>query len=185
MSIADVYLRMLNEAKKEKELDPVDKKELKKDFDDREDGDIDNDGDTDKSDEYLHNKRKAVSKAMKQDEQASCGKSKKEAIEIDPDDGEVSKKKVDDKKKSKKGEEDKVDMNEATQGPKADEQEKLEPRAKGEKDFVAQHDTEVALDVNKEIDKNVAAAKGMKAAPKRAGDNPAGDKMKTFKDIRK
>ena len=29
-----------------------------------EDEDIDNDGDTDKSDEYLHNRRKAIKKAM-------------------------------------------------------------------------------------------------------------------------
>lgn len=44
----------LTEAKK---LDPVGK----------EDADIDNDGDTDKSDEYLHNRRKAIKKAMKED----------------------------------------------------------------------------------------------------------------------
>jgi len=46
-------------------MDPVNKKALKKDFDDREDKDIDNDGDTDDSDEYLHKRRKAISKAMK------------------------------------------------------------------------------------------------------------------------
>ena len=47
-----------------KKLDPVDKKELSKDYDDRTDKDIDNDGDTDKSDEYLHNRRKTIKKAM-------------------------------------------------------------------------------------------------------------------------
>ena len=47
-----------------KKLDPVDKKELSKDYDDRDDKDIDNDGDTDKSDEYLHNRRKTIKKAM-------------------------------------------------------------------------------------------------------------------------
>lgn len=52
-------------------MDPVNKKALKKDFDDRKDKDIDNDGDIDDSDEYLHNRRKAVSKAMK--DEASCG----------------------------------------------------------------------------------------------------------------
>lgn len=53
----------LNEKKK---LDPVDAKALNKDdAADRKDGDIDNDGDVDKSDEYLHNRRKAVKKAMK------------------------------------------------------------------------------------------------------------------------
>ena len=45
-------------------MDPVDKKALKKDFDDRDDKDIDNDGDVDDSDEYLHKRRKAVSKAV-------------------------------------------------------------------------------------------------------------------------
>lgn len=45
-------------------MDPVDKKELKGKHADRDDKDIDNDGDTDKSDEYLHKRRKAVAKAM-------------------------------------------------------------------------------------------------------------------------
>lgn len=45
-------------------LDKVDPKAVKKKFKDRKDKDIDNDGDTDDSDEYLHKKRKAVSKAM-------------------------------------------------------------------------------------------------------------------------
>jgi hypothetical protein len=48
-------------------MDPVNKKALKKDFDDRKDKDIDNDGDTDDSDEYLHKRRKAISKAMKEE----------------------------------------------------------------------------------------------------------------------
>jgi hypothetical protein len=45
-------------------MDPVNKKAVKKDFDDRKDKDIDNDGDVDSSDEYLHKRRKAVSKAI-------------------------------------------------------------------------------------------------------------------------
>lgn len=48
-------------------MDPVDSKELKGKFKDREDKDIDNDGDADKSDEYLHNRRKAISKNVKGD----------------------------------------------------------------------------------------------------------------------
>lgn len=43
--------------KAHKKMDPVG----------QEDDDIDNDGDTDKSDEYLHNRRKAIKKAMKED----------------------------------------------------------------------------------------------------------------------
>jgi len=44
--------------KAHKKMDPVG----------QEDDDIDNDGDTDKSDEYLHNRRKAIKKAMKKEE---------------------------------------------------------------------------------------------------------------------
>ena len=46
---------MKNPHFEEKQLDPVG----------REDADIDNDGDTDKSDKYLHKRRKAIAKAMK------------------------------------------------------------------------------------------------------------------------
>ena len=45
-------------------LDPVNKKAVKKDFDDRKDKDLDNDGDTDDSDKFLHKKRKAITKAV-------------------------------------------------------------------------------------------------------------------------
>jgi|GEM_PF-1998746 len=48
-------------------LDKVQPKALKKDFRDRKDKDIDNDGDVDDSDEYIDNKRKTVSKAIKKD----------------------------------------------------------------------------------------------------------------------
>ena len=54
--------------KKNEAMDPVDKKELKGKHADRDDKDIDNDGDADKSDEYLHKKRKAISKNMKEGE---------------------------------------------------------------------------------------------------------------------
>jgi hypothetical protein len=48
-------------------LDAVQPNALKKKFKDRKDKDIDNDGDVDKSDEYLHKRRQAVSKAMKEE----------------------------------------------------------------------------------------------------------------------
>ena len=48
-------------------LDAVQPKAVKKKFADRKDKDIDNDGDVDDSDKFLHKRRKAVSKSMKED----------------------------------------------------------------------------------------------------------------------
>jgi hypothetical protein len=49
-------------------LDPVNKKAVVKQFTKRKDKDIDNDGDVDDSDEYLHKKRQAISKATKDED---------------------------------------------------------------------------------------------------------------------
>jgi len=49
-------------AQQNEAMDPVDKAELKGKHKDRKDKDIDNDGDVDSSDEYLHKRRKAISK---------------------------------------------------------------------------------------------------------------------------
>ena len=49
-------------------LDAVQPKAVKKKFADRKDKDIDNDGDVDDSDKFLHKRRKAVSKSMKSEE---------------------------------------------------------------------------------------------------------------------
>jgi len=83
-----------------KPLDPVNKKAAKGKFDDRKDKDIDNDGDVDKSDKYLHNRRKAVTKAVEKDKKAESKSSKadkegkakdgKEAVEINPNMSEAS-----------------------------------------------------------------------------------------------
>ena len=52
-------------AVKNEKMDAVNKTAVKKKFDDRKDKDIDNDGDVDSSDKYLHKRRKAISKAIK------------------------------------------------------------------------------------------------------------------------
>jgi len=65
------YIESIGQAYKQvqekKKMDPVDKGELKGKHADRDDKDIDNDGDVDGTDKYLHKRRKAVSKAMDED----------------------------------------------------------------------------------------------------------------------
>lgn len=140
MNVAQAYLSMHEKAKTEDAsndksddgdgMDKVDPKAAKKKFKDRKDKDIDNDGDTDGSDEYLHKRRKAIASkdeskqgfilAAKKAKDAGeetfvfAGKkyncedalAKKEAIEIEVDDKsdaspEMDKKKEDPKKKKK------------------------------------------------------------------------------------
>ena len=67
-SISDVAAKIVSEA-----LDPVNKDAVKKDFKDRQDKDIDNDGDTDSTDKYLHKRRAAISKNLKEIEGTSGG----------------------------------------------------------------------------------------------------------------
>jgi hypothetical protein len=78
LGISDEVIELIQSITEKKKMDPVDQKAVKKDFDDREDKDIDNDGDVDKSDKYLHNRRKAVSKAM------SKGKGPKDQVDTTP-----------------------------------------------------------------------------------------------------
>jgi hypothetical protein len=65
----------------EKKLDPVDDKANDKKFKDRKDKDIDNDGDVDSSDEYLHKRRAATDDAIdaKDDEENPVKKNPKTA----------------------------------------------------------------------------------------------------------
>ena len=68
-------------------LDPVNRKAVTKKFGDRKDKDIDNDGDVDDSDEYLHKRRKAISKATgkpkKEDDRSFDKKKVAEAVNYD------------------------------------------------------------------------------------------------------
>ena len=80
-------------------LDKVQPKAVKKKFKDRKDKDIDNDGDVDSSDKFLHKKRKAISKAIDKDDSEEKNLDKEE-----------------DKKDVKSGKKEKVDLK-----PKLDE----------------------------------------------------------------
>ena len=66
------------------ELDKVNPKAAAKKFDDRKDKDIDNDGDVDSSDKYLHKRRKAIGKAMKGDKKEQKPSGKKEPVDTKP-----------------------------------------------------------------------------------------------------
>ena len=72
MAYFDVKKGSLEEAikaaVKNEKIDAVNKTAVKKKFDDRKDKDIDNDGDVDSSDKYLHKRRKAISKAIKSED---------------------------------------------------------------------------------------------------------------------
>jgi hypothetical protein len=60
-------------------LDKADPKAAKKKFKDRKDKDIDNDGDVDSSDKFLHKKRKAISKAIGKDKKEDASELKYDA----------------------------------------------------------------------------------------------------------
>ena len=75
-------------------MDPVDKKEVKKKFHNRKDKDINNDGEEDREDEYLHKKRKAISKATSKPTEDEPEGEKGETAEMNP--------KMKDKKKMEK-----------------------------------------------------------------------------------
>jgi len=62
------YHESVKESAVNEAMDPVKDKEAKKKFDDRDDKDIDNDGDVDSSDKFLHKRRKAIAKSKKADE---------------------------------------------------------------------------------------------------------------------
>ena len=104
-----------------KSLDPVNKAELKGKHKDRKDKDIDNDGDVDTSDKYLHKRRKAISKSMDEPKEGYY-----KDMEIKQQDKEMGAKPVPAKKKKEAksgGKEGDVTMN-----PKMDSEKKTEQK---------------------------------------------------------
>jgi len=113
----------LEEAKK---LDPVNDAENDKKFKDRKDKDIDNDGDVDSSDEYLHKKRAATDDAIDGGKKPAKNMKK----ESEDEEGEEKKKKPFPPKKD--GEE--KDAEDNGDESEEDEEEKEMPKVAGKKD---------------------------------------------------
>lgn len=112
----------MNDDEKNEAMDPVNKKELKGKHADRKDKDLDNDGDADSSDKYLHKRRKAISKAMEDTNKEGYYKD----LEIKKQDKAMGAKPVPSKKKKEAtggGKEGDVTMN-----PKMDTEKKTEQK---------------------------------------------------------
>ena len=112
----EAYLSMVSETADldESKLDPVDDKANDKKFKNRKDKDIDNDGDVDSSDEFLHKRRKAIDnekdggekpakneKVKAKDGETEAEKDDKEADSVEADGETEDKPKADPKKKKK------------------------------------------------------------------------------------
>lgn len=103
---------MVSEAKK---LDPVDDKANDKKFKDRKDKDIDNDGDVDSSDEYLHKRRAATDDAIDGGKKPAKNAVKKESE--DEEEGEEKKKKPFPPKKNGDEEDSEAEKDEKEEDP--------------------------------------------------------------------
>ena len=153
-------------------MDPVNPKELKGKHKDRKDKDINNDGKVDSTDKYLHARRKAVSKAVKKDQE----------VEVQTSEGKLppALQAYIDKKKGKKPEDKKDEVKEAATathkpGVASPAGEGLSPSAKKE----LARKTPMPDFVNEpKVDKKTfdAIRASGKKAPARNGDNTGGDK---------
>ena len=176
-----------------KKLDPVGKA----------DADIDNDGDVDSSDDYLKNRRKAIKKSMKDDDDDEVNEidgaaSGMRAADKEPTvnlkalkkrrAAEKARKtarpnplrgKKDMKFESVEVEEAKAPGATAQHGPDANTQDTFEKQLstrKGEKDFVDQHSMEVGMDIEKITAENKKSIEdALKVTPPRMGDQKTGD----------
>jgi hypothetical protein len=189
--------------KEAKKLDPVGKA----------DADIDNDGDVDSSDEYLKNRRKAIKKAMSENDDEEdnddemdpskhvakkgdmyCvyNKEGEEVAKFDSEEKAVAYAKKNHDKLMGDDDEDKEEMDEAAapgstaqHGPDASTQDTYDKQMNaGEndipmgdrKEFVDQHNMEVALDAEAIYKQNQEEAeKALKQSPPRLGDQRNGD----------
>jgi hypothetical protein len=180
------------ELEEKKKLDPVNDKENDKKFKDRKDKDIDNDGDVDSSDEYLHKRRAATDDAIDGGKKPAKNKEEEEDEGGEEEAPKVAGKK-DDKKKvasnaktaeiSKIGEatEELLDMFEGLLGERKETKGATKPEgimdkeSPKSKEFADKHKVEVK-DEEETHETAVKAGQATKAkSGKRPQDNPAGD----------
>lgn len=185
------------ELEEKKKLDPVDDAENDKPFAKRKDKDIDNDGDVDSSDEYLHKKRAATDDAIDGGKKPAKNAKKDDEDEEEGEDEEKEAPKVagkkDDKKKvasnaktaeiSKIGEatEELLNMFENILGERKETKGATKPEgimdkeSPKSKEFADKHKVEVK-DEEETHETAVKAGQATKAkSGKRPQDNPAGD----------
>ena len=174
---ADAYAKKNHDALMKEAMDPVDKKELKGKHKDRKDKDIDNDGDVDSSDKYLHKRRKAISKSMKKGKEVVNTKPelKDNSKETEMSEKQESRRPIFNRIMEKAG-------NRADHVKGATDPEPMDSKAsKGEKDFVAKHGglggNDSGIDGAKAAADTIKnAAAGVKVGPGRTNDNKSGDK---------
>ena len=173
-------LQSLKDILEKAKLDVVNKKELKKDYDDRSDKDIDNDGDTDKSDEYLHLRRKAITKNMKKKNGNGDANGKNDnEVEMNPKVDNM--KKSESKKSTVESFRDKLlSVLEANQTPNKDKAEKPEDNLKGAGAKQMKKDVEDGAEMRDDDEKghdDVSKAGRVGPSPKpRPNDSKTGDK---------
>ena len=161
-------------------MDPVDPKAVKKDFKDRKDKDIDNDGDVDSSDEYLHKKRKAISKSKGKNEDEPEGE-KGETAKMNPkkEDKVTRESTIRDRLMSIW--EDAAEINEADRAAHYKGATKPEnmPKddARSDKKMMDGHPIDKRGESGKEANDSSAAEKSTKASPMRGNDNKMGDRQ--------
>ena len=174
---ADAYAKKNHDALMKEAMDAVNKKELKGKHKDRKDKDIDNDGDVDSSDKYLHKRRKAISKSMKKGKEVVNTKPelKDNSKETEMSEKQESRRPIFDRIMEKAG-----GREDHVKG--ATDPEPMDSKAsKGEKDFVAKHGglggNDSGIDGAKAAADTIKnAAAGVKVGPGRTNDNKNGDK---------
>ena len=168
-------------------LDPVNPVAANKKFANRKDTDLDNDGDTDSSDKYLHKRRKAIAGAMK--------KRMSEGIrDMDPEKGTAERKarlekkrgmKMDDHPQYKKEEVEQVDENRAASraaGGYKDDSKKQNDPSKAGFTGVSNMSIDQIRKMSARMDKEKTQKEGLDPVGKEDGDvNNDGKKDKTDK----